>query len=227
MSHSQLTLALGTVASFTFDSYMPGAGNAEAYTTLHALCAGDIDEKQIYLWGNTAVGKTHLLSAACQNLSQRGFQAAYLTGEIASYDGALTSMESADLLCIDDVHTLEPHAQEPLFHCINRCRESGTRLLFSSSTPVDKLEFSLPDLVTRLSWGPVFQLQTLSDDELPNALALQLKQRDLEVGDGVIEYIVRRYPRDMHALAELVEKLDDASMREQRRVTIPLVKSIN
>lgn len=227
MLHPQLTLSIGTVPSSSFESYTPGEGNAEAYATLMAFCDGEVNEKQMLFWGECASGKTHLLSAACQKFAAQGYQVAYMTGELASRDGALSAMESIDLLCVDDLHLLESSAQETLFHCINRCQDSGTRMLFSSKVSIDELHFSLADLVTRLSWGTVFQLHTLSDDELPSALALQLKLRGLDVSSDVIEYIVRRYPRNMQDLTQLVERLDHASMTEQRRITIPLVRSVS
>lgn len=227
MLHPQLTLSIGTVPSLSFESYMPGSGNAEACAALMEFCGGEINEKQILLWGESASGKTHLLSAACQDFAARGYQVAYLTGELASRDGSLSAMESMDLLCLDDLHLLKSSAQETLFHCINRCRDSGTRLIFSSKVSIDEMCFSLADLVTRLSWGPVFQLHTLSDEELPNALALQLKLRGLDVSLDVIEYIVRRYPRNMQVLSKLVERLDQASLTEQRRITIPLVRRVS
>ena len=227
MLHPQLTLSIGTVPSSTFESFIPGSGNADAYATTMAFCAAEVNEKQIFLWSEHAAGKTHLLSAACQQCTARGYQVAYLCGELASHSGALSAMESIDLLCLDDLHLLAPSAQETLFHCINRCRDSGTRLIFSSKVSIDELSFSLADLVTRLSWGPVFQLHMLTDEELPNALALQLQLRGLDVSDDVIDYILRRYPRNMQDLTQLVERLDQASLTEQRRITIPLVRSVS
>jgi len=181
MLHPQLTLSLGIVPSSSFESFVPGKANASACTTVRAFCTGELDEQQLLLWGEQAVGKTHLLTAACQDFAGRGFQVAYLTGDLASHAEALQGMETVDLLCIDDVHLLQPGAEENLFHCINRCRDSQTRLMFASRCPVDEIDLSLPDLVTRLSWGPVFQLQALDDKELSAAFALMLELRGLEV----------------------------------------------
>jgi len=226
MLHPQLTLPLGIAQSSSFESFLPGVANANAVTTLRALCAGEVDEKQLYIWGEKTSGKTHLLGAACQDFAKRGFQVSYLTGDLASIDGALSEMENADLFCLDDVHLLEPQAEERLFHCINRCRESGTKIIFSSQVSIDELTFSLADLITRLKWGPVFQLRPLADDELPNAISAQLQMRGLEISDDVVEYIMRRYPRNMAAITQLVEQLDQASLSEQRRITIPLVREL-
>lgn len=226
MHHPQLTLPLGIVPASSFDSFVAGGSNAEVYTTVQALCAGTVDEQQLFLWGEKSVGKTHLLSAACQDFASRGYQVAYLTGELANYDDALQGMEAVDLFCLDDLHLLEQSAEENLFHCINRCRDSQTRLLFASGLPIEKLGFKLPDLLTRLSWGPVFQLHALDDPELSAAFALMLKLRGLEVGDDVIGYVLKRYPREVTALKRLVEQLDQASFNERRPITIPLVKTL-
>lgn len=224
--HPQLTLSLGIVSTSSFESYWSGSANANAVASLHSFCAGELPEQQFLLWGDSAVGKTHLLSAACQQLAGKGFQVAYLTGELASREGALVGIENADLLCLDDLHRLAHGGEEALFHCINRCRESGTRLLFASKLPKDELPISLPDLKTRLSWGVIFQLHALDDEELSDALNRLLSVRGLDVSDDVIDYILRRYPRNMNALSKLAEQLDQASMSEQRRITIPLVRSL-
>lgn len=227
MLHPQLTLSLGTVPSSSFETFLCGVDNSNAVSALKALCDGALNEKQLFFWGEPCSGKTHLLSAACQHFAARGFQVAYLTGELASNSEALSGMEQADLLCIDDVHLLHASAEESLFHCINRCRDADTRLIFASGQPIDELGIVLPDLKTRLTWGLVFQLHTLSDDELPDALNLLLGARAMEVGDEVIDYVLRRYPRNMAALHSLVEQLDQATLSEHRKVTIPLVKRLS
>jgi len=227
MLHPQLTLPLGTVPSLSFETFLSGAANADAVTALKALCDGELNERQLFFWGESSSGKTHLLSAACQHFAARGFQVAYLTGDLANNSDALSGMEQSDLLCIDDVHLLRGDAEENLFHCINRCRDTDTRLIFASQQPIDDLGIGLPDLRTRLTWGLVFQLHALSDEELPEALTLLMGTRAMEVGEEVIDYVLRRYPRNMAALNSLVEQLDQATLSEHRKVTIPLVKRLS
>ncbi len=227
MQHPQLTLSLGIVPSHSFETFFIGRGSANACATLKAFCNNDIDDDQLFFWGEPNVGKSHLLSAACQQVASDGFSVAYLTGAQASQDDALQGLENSDLFCVDDLHLLRPHAEEALFHCINRCRDNGTRLLFASAIAHDQLNVSLADLKTRLSWGPIFHMQTLADDELHAAVAHMLKARSMTVGDDVIDYILRRFPRDIAQLKSLVDKLDIESMSAHRKVTIPLIKTIS
>jgi len=96
----------------------------------------------------------------------------------------------------------------------------------ASSHPPDEAFVNLPDLRSRLSWGPVFQLQHLNDKEKFQALHFRAKQNGLELPENVADYLMRRYPRDMFGLFERLAMLDKASMAMQRKLTIPLVKSV-
>jgi len=140
--------------------------------------------------------------------------------------GALEGMEQVDLLCIDDIQRLDRAAEVDLFHCINRCREVDTRLIIAADRAPTELGLMLPDLQTRLAWGLVFQVQPLSDDGLRDAFRREIEARSLEASDEVLGYVLRRYPRRMSILKEVVDTLDDVSLSEQRRITIPFFKSV-
>jgi DnaA family protein len=72
----------------------------------------------------------------------------------------------------------------------------------------------------------VFQLQQLSDKEKFQALHFRAMQSGLELPQNVADYLMQRYPRDMLGLFQRLAILDEAAMSAQRRLTIPLVKSV-
>ena len=47
-----------------------------------------------------------------------------------------------------------------------------------------------------------------------------------EMPTDAVEYLLRRYPRDMHALIRLLDRLDRSTLEQQRRVTIPFIKEV-
>jgi DnaA family protein len=98
------------------------------------------------------------------------------------------------------------------------------RLLVASRAAPAALEFSLPDLGSRLRAGDARQLLPLDDDARIRALRLRAAQRGLELGEESAQFLLRRLPRDMHTLLGVLERLDEASLAAQRRLTVPFLR---
>ncbi|MEE9321057.1 MAG: DnaA regulatory inactivator Hda [Granulosicoccus sp.] len=224
--HPQLTLAFDASPATSFDTFHVDASNELVSQSVEAFVRGTLAERQLLIWGEAGVGKSHLLTSACQSVSEQGYLVAYLSGELANAVDALVGLEQCELVCIDDLQLLDRSAEESLFNCINRCRGADTRLLFAADRQPDELGLQLRDLTTRLTWGPRFQLNALGEDALIKALRKEIQSRSLEASDEVLNYVLRRFPRHMPALKRLVDRLDSASMSEQRRLTIPFVRSV-
>lgn len=224
--HPQMTLSLDTAPATSFDSFHTDDTMAMVRDSVRAFVDGKLDDLQLFLWGEAGTGKSHLLVAACQSFSEKGFRVAYLPGDMLNHPGALDGMEHCHLLCIDDLQRLDHVSEVALFHCINRCREVETRLILASDRAPDRLGLKLNDLQTRLAWGLVFQTQALSDDALYGAFKKEIEQRSLEASDEVLGYVLRRFPRRISTLKQVVDTLDEVSLTEQRRITVPFVKEV-
>jgi DnaA family protein len=72
----------------------------------------------------------------------------------------------------------------------------------------------------------MYLLHPLEDEEKIAAIRLRAHNRALEIGDEAVRYILNQYPRDMHSLFTLLERIDDASLTQKRRVTIPFLRSL-
>ena len=88
------------------------------------------------------------------------------------------------------------------------------------------LPLELPDLASRLASCTRFALKPLGDAERRDVLKARAAQRGFELDDAVLEFLFRRYPRDLGALLELLERLDHESLAQQRRVTVPFLRRI-
>jgi len=222
VEHPQLPLGIGLKDTATFDNFYP-AGNE---LVLQALQQGN--DAMLYLWGPGGSGKSHLLQALCHATAANGYSPVYLPlQEIASLSPTLLEgLEQQTLIAVDDIQTVANLSQweEGLFHLYNRVRESGHHLVVSATASPAGLAFALPDLASRLGWGPVFQLSVLTDKDKRAALQLRAHRRGLEMGGEVAEYLLRRCPRDMDSLFSLLNRLDQASLAAQRRLTIPFVR---
>lgn len=226
--YEQLPLGIRPRVGYTFSRFVTG-GNALIVDMLKTMAAGS-GEQQLLLWSGRGGGKSHLLQASCNEAAAAGRTSCYLPAEELRYAprSSLDGLELVDLVCIDNVDVLaEPGDwDEALFHLVNRLRQSGSRLVLSACCAPEKMAVRLPDLRSRLGWGPVFQLQELDDEGKMRALQRRAQDYGLELGTPVAAYMLRHYPRNLFALFEHLERLDRASMAEQRRLTIPFIKSV-
>lgn len=231
MKPIQLPLGIRLRDDATFASYYPGA-NPVALGYVERLCEPEAgwSDNLIYLWGSEGVGRSHLLQAACLRFEQRGEAAVYLPlGELAEHGPQLLEdLEQCALVCLDDLHRVvgDPAWEEALFHLFNRLRDAGRCLLLAADAAPRELPVQLPDLASRLSLALVFQLQPLSDEDKLRALQLRASRRGLQLPDDVARFILTRGSRSMSDLFELLERLDQASLQAQRKLTIPFLKEV-
>ncbi len=222
-AYPQIPLRVGLRDSATFSNFYPGA-NASACYALE-----QDGEPFIYLWGELGSGKSHLLQAACHGVTEQGGMAIYLPlYETGIAPSMLDGLEDMTLVCLDDMEAVagDGEWETALFHLYNRLRDSGSRLLAAGNATPAALGLGLPDLVSRLGWGPVFQLQPLSDVDKAEALRQRASNRGMELPAEVAAYLLQRAPRDMHALFALLDRLDESSLAAQRKLTIPFVRQI-
>lgn len=232
----QLPLKFEPRDVYSFETLVPGDNGLAV--ELVQQCALGTGEQQIYLWGGRGDGKSHILQAACHAAASRGHSVCYLpldqlTAELPGQSSGQSAeifdaLEQLNLVCLDGIEALaaSPPWEEALFDLINRMREAGSRLILASSAAPDALQIHLPDLHSRLLWGPVFQLQPLSDADKYQALRIRAKLRGLDLAENVADYLMRHYPRDLFDLFERLNTLDSAAMATQRRLTIPLIKDV-
>ena len=217
----QLTLGICLRDDATFENYYLGKNAA----VVHNLKVQQ--EPYAFLYGKGGTGKSHLLQAACHALGQEGEPVVYLPlSEEGLMPAMLDGLESMSLIALDDIQHVvaDENWEHAIFNLYNRVRENHGSLLVSSSQPLASLNVQLADLKSRLSWGPIFQLDALEDKEKQAALQQRAKNRGLELADDVVLYLLKRSPRDMNSLFTLFEKLDKASMVEKRKLTIPFIK---
>ncbi|MCA3131333.1 MAG: DnaA regulatory inactivator Hda [Betaproteobacteria bacterium] len=208
----QLALDIAPPPAPAFDNFFPGR-NAEALESLRALAAGT-GEPVIYLWGVSGSGRSHLLRAAGA-ASARAVQ--HFPGE--------PTVEGRVLLLADDVDFLAPAAQHALFNAFNALRESGGALVASGRAPPARLALA-PELLSRLSWGLVYQVHPLDDQEKAAALARHAAARGLRLPEEVSGYLLRHVKRDLTTLMGVLDALDAHSLETRRALSVPLAREV-
>tara|TARA_R110002050_G_scaffold167974_3_gene299116 strand:+ start:698 stop:1417 length:720 start_codon:yes stop_codon:yes gene_type:complete len=231
---AQLALSVQLPDDEVFDSYLSNANNT-VVSQLNIFVKGI--EKQgsgqpncFYLFGLTGVGKSHLLHASSAYASQLGKTSVCLScAELLKLSvEVLDGLEQIDFICLDDIQLVAGNQiwQQAIFDLYNRVLEHNNRLLVSGNQSVAKLGLTLPDLHSRLSWGLTEQLKPLSDAEKVMALQFRALKRGLILSDEAANFLINRLSRTMSNLITSLDILDKASIREQRKITIPFIKDV-
>jgi len=221
---AQLPLALRPAPDFRFDTFV-GAG--EAVDLLRALAAGETDF--VFLSGSEGSGKTHLALATVQAAAAHGIAVQYvplarLKGHAAA---GLAGLERLGLIVLDDLHALVGEREDDiaLFDFHNRARASGSAVLYTARDTPAALPPCLPDLRSRLGQCTQAMLPRIDDDLRLTILQRKAQARGWLLDDTAVGFLLRRVGRDMASLSALLDRLDRASLAEQRRVTVPFIRA--
>ncbi len=214
----QIPLPIGTAAARTFENFATGA-NSATLAHLRALVPGSAP---VYLWGPTGSGKTHLAQAVIAHLQAEGVRCASFGPQVAT---PWVGSEPCGIIVIDDCERLAPDQQHCAFTLFVQAAESGATIIAAGRVPpVDLL--LREDLRSRLGWGHVMAVQALSEQEARAELRREADRRGILLTDEVMEYLLTRFDRDLKSLFDLLDRLDEFSMSQQRSVTVALLKKM-
>ena len=208
------------------DNFFP-AGNEEVFAAFNGWLNGDTDKSVLFLHGVAGSGRSHLLQAACCFVSEKERPSIYVPAGEPDISGEFISqLDPESTVCIDDLDQVvgDVHWEEAVLEVHERLLSSNGRLLLAALQPPRALGLRLPDLATRLAAGGVYRIRPLTERELPRAMQLRARRRGLELPDEVVEYLLRRVPRNSEAIFDLLDRVDEAAFAKKRRLTVPFIR---
>jgi DnaA family protein len=218
----QLVLDLSQPPPPTLDNLAIGR-NVEALSVLRAWLAGTLHERCIYLWGAPGCGKTHVLRALVAAAQDQQRPSVYV--EAQAVEALETDAILPRLVALDDAERMSAAQQAALFRLFQRAGDDDTLLLVSAAAAPAALSLR-EDLRTRLASGLTFQLHLLSDDDKAHALRSHAAERGFELAPEIAQYLLRRRQRDLPSLMQVLDALDQHSMRTKRPITLALLREM-
>lgn len=214
----QIPLPIGVEAEPGFDNFVVG-DNAAALDALRRLA---MPSPPIYLWGPSGAGKTHLLAALARQLRGEGARVGWFD---ATTPLPWSFYEGWWLIVIDDADRLDAARQHAAFALFVEATTHGVQVAAAGRFPPVDLPVR-DDLRTRLGWGQVHAIRTLSEAGTRAALRREADRRGIFLSDDVMDYLLTRFARDLGSLMNLLAQLDRFSLAERRAVTVPLLKKM-
>lgn len=225
---AQFLLPLSLKDDATFSNFYSGK-NEEKILALKLAVSG-AGEKLIYLCGVRGQGCSHLLQACCHHAQCANRTSVYLPlANLLSFTPEiLNGFETLSLICIDDLQVIAGHKEweEAIFHLYNRVNDAGGNMIVAAQGLPKSMQLTLPDLISRLASGIIYQLHPLTDEEKLWVLMMRAERRGISLAEEVAKYILTHCPRHMGTLFAALDALDKASLALHRRLTIPFVKEI-
>lgn len=210
---------------YTFDNFVVGHSNRESQAAALSCAVNPGDYfNPLFIYGNSGLGKTHLLHAignyVKQNTPQKKVLYIYSEELINVFVNAIRNntidevkkiIEDTDYLLIDDIQRLEkaPRSQEMFFNIYNNLYNKNKQIVFASDVHPNELKGIENRLVSRFASGLSVGIDSPEFETSLAILEKKLEERgdSLLIEKAVLEYIATTYSKDVRELEGNLNKL--------------------
>jgi chromosomal replication initiator protein len=227
---------------YTFEHFVIGKSNELAYAAADAVAqAPGKVYNPLFIYGDTGLGKTHLMQAVAHEILRREPTSRILyigteqfTNEyVAAIQTRATQdfrrrFRETDLLLVDDVHFLKgkESTQEEFFHTFNALYEAGRQIIMTSDRSPAEIPGIEARLVSRFQWGMVADIE---QPDLEHRIAIlqhksQVDHLEQTIPDSVIRFIAENIRSSVRELEGSVIKLLAYASLKHREITIELAR---
>ncbi|MDE6269649.1 MAG: chromosomal replication initiator protein DnaA [Muribaculaceae bacterium] len=195
----------------------------------------------LFIFGESGVGKTHLIQAIGIRIKERNprakvlyvtarlFQSQYTTAEAKGTTNSFFHFyQSIDTLIIDDVQDLrdKPKTQNTFFHIFNHLHQNGKQIIMSSDCSPADMEGFPERLLTRFRWGMNVRLEAPDIELRRSVLVHKAEQDGLSLPPEVIDYIASNVTDSIRELEGVVISLIGRAAVLNIDIDVALAKSV-
>ena len=224
---------------YTFDRFIVGPSNKFAHAAAIAVSQNPGKAyNPLLIYGNSGLGKTHLLLAIGQTIRHNNPSAkiAYVKGEefvnqmvksigTGTAESFRQKYRNADLLLMDDIQFIagKDSTQEEFFHTFNNLYENHHQIVLTADRPPNEMLRLEDRLKTRFEWGLIADIQP-PDFETRMAI---IKNKSVSLGfelpDDVCTFIAENVTSNVRLLEGTVKKIRAYHDLDNMELTVPNV----
>lgn len=217
------TPAINDDYEFTFDTYIVGSSNKFAHAASMAVANKPATlYNPLFIYGNSGLGKTHLLYAICNEISRTHpemniiyIKGDEFTNELIEAIRRGTTAEfhnryrKADVFLVDDIQFIagKDSTQEEFFHTFNTLYEAKKQIVLTSDRPPKDIATLEERLLTRFEWGLTADIQPPDFETRIAIIKRKAELLEIELPDNVAEYIANRLKNNIRQLEGAVKKM--------------------
>lgn len=228
---------------YTFEHFIEGDCNALARNAGLAIAEkpGGTAFNPLYVYGDVALGKTHLGQAIGNKALELNPKTRVLyvsTGKFTNQiiqaiqkDGMNDFMNfyfSIDLLIVDDIHFLagRKKTQEIFFNIFNQLQQNSRQIVLTSDRPPKELKDLEERLISRFKWGLTADLTPPDFETRMAILQAKLDRDGLTLPDAVLEFLCYNIKSNIRELEGALIMLNAQASLNRREIDIPLAKEV-
>ncbi len=171
------------------------------------------------LYGPPGCGKTHLAE-----IWRTRSVARLIEAEAMTVHNPVELIADAKALVVENFPADVP--EQALLHLYNLVGERGGHILFTALEAPARYHIHLADLLSRMRAMPAVAIDDPDDAALGAVMRKMFADRQLPVGEDVIQFFLARMERSYLAARTVARELDRLALAERRQVTIPLAKIV-
>lgn len=228
---------------YTFDNFIEGESNrlARCAGLNISVHPGDTVFNPIFIYGEPAVGKTHLASAIGIAIKQRYAKkkVLYISAHLfqMQYGDSVATRktndfinfyQSIDVLIIDDIQELigKQATQNTFFYILNHLLLIGKQIIICCDREPGKLEGMEQRLVTRFKMGLNVEIEKPNYDLRKKILEHKIFVDGLPIGEEVVDYIAQHVTSSVRELEGTIASLMAHSTFMNADINIDLAKKV-
>lgn len=215
--------SVDTGYEFTFDTFIVGSSNKFAHAASLAVAQNPASAyNPLFLYGNSGLGKTHLLYAIGNEIkkNKKDFNVIYIKGEdfaneiIQSIMNKTTAefrqkYRMTDVLLVDDIQFIggKEAIQEEFFHTFDALYEAKKQIVLSSDRPPKEIKVLTERLRSRFEMGLLADIQPPDFETRVAIIKRKSEIIGLNLSDDLCEYIANKLKTNIRQLEGIVKKL--------------------
>ncbi|HOH28250.1 MAG TPA: chromosomal replication initiator protein DnaA [Candidatus Hydrogenedentes bacterium] len=227
---------------YTLDRFVIGGGNRFAHAAAKAVIQSPGRAyNPLFLYGDTGLGKTHLMQAVGQSLlaSGRCSRVAFISSEAFTNELIQSIAEKnthrfrmkyrrADILLIDDIHFIagKEATQEEFFHTFNTLFDDHKQIVISSDCSPKGIEGVEQRLVSRFEWGLVTDIQPPDLETRMAILQNKAKLEHINVPSEVLRYIATYITSNIRELEGALTTVHAYSKLTEQKITLSAIENV-
>ena len=229
--------------NLTFATFIEGECNrlARSAGMSVAVSPGNNPFNPLYIYGDSGLGKTHIVQSIGHEVRQRHpelqvlyvsmnkfqaqFQTAYKNGEIPDF---IHFYQMIDVLIIDDIQELtgKTGTQNAFFNIFNHLQLSGKQLVLTSDKPPVELKDIEQRLLTRFKWGLSAPLNTPDYETKVKIIRAKAQKLGAQISEDVVTFLADNISANVREIEGALSSLVANASFLGRKITTSLAKEI-